>query len=198
MSNFGRRSACALGVLLTCASLDGATLTRQQAEAFERKVEQINSPKRAGAPARRTSVSEDELNSWFAYRAQPVLPEGIANPQLTIASAGRMTAQATVDLDAVGRRRSSGGWLDPWSLLGGRLPLTATGTLQTRDGVGRFSLESATLGGLPLPKIFLQELLSLYTRSDDRPRGVSLDDPFPLPADIRQVEVGPGQAVVVQ
>ncbi|MEQ1758659.1 MAG: hypothetical protein ABL986_10095 [Vicinamibacterales bacterium] len=198
MSNLGRRSACAFGVLLTCASLDGATLTRQHADAFERKVQQINSPKRPGTPARRTPVSEDELNSWFAYRAQPVLPEGITNPQVTITGAGRLTAQATVDLEAVGRRRSTGGWLDPFSLLGGRVPLTATGTLQTRDGVGRFSLESATLGGLPVPKIVLQELLSLYTRSDDKPRGASLDDPFPLPADIRQLEVGRGEAVVVQ
>jgi hypothetical protein len=44
----------------------------------------------------------------------------------------------------------------------------------------------------------LQELLSLYSRSPERPRGVSLDDPFPLPANIRQIDVGRGEAVVVQ
>ncbi len=192
------RSACALTVLLTCASLYGATISRQEAEGFERKVDAINGPKRPGSPPRRTIVTQDEINSWFTFRAQAVLPEGVTTPQVTLAGAGRTTSQATLDLDAIGRRRSSGGWLDPWSFLGGRLPIVVTGTLVAKDGVGRFALESATLGGLPFPKLFLQELLSLYTRTSERPRGVGLDDPFALPAGIRQIEVGRGEAVVVQ
>jgi hypothetical protein len=192
------RSLCALLVTVSCATLDAATVSRQQAEAFERKVEQVRGPRRAGSPLRRTPLTEDEVNSWFTYRSQPHLPDGISSPQLTLVGDGRVTGQATLDLDAIGRRRSSGSWMDPWSLLGGRLPLSVTGTLQTRDGVGRFALESATLGGVPVPKLVLQELLAMYSRSDAHPRGMSLDDPFSLPSNIRQIEVARGEAVVVQ
>lgn len=198
MSYLAERSACVLAVAMTCASLHAATISRQQAETFERKVEQISGRRSPGSQVHRTPVTEDEINSWFAYGAPEVLPEGISNPQLTIVGGGRITGQATMDLEAIGRRRGTGGWLDPWTLLGGRLPITVTGTLQARDGVGRFSFESATLGGLPVPKLVLQELISMYSRSAARPRGVGLDDSFPLPSDIRQIEVGRGEAVVVQ
>ena len=82
--------------------------------------------------------------------------------------------------------------------VGGRVPLNVVGILHTRDGIGRFELQSADVGGVPLPKTLLQELVSYYSRSADNPEGVSLDDTFSLPAKIRQIEVGSGQAVVVQ
>jgi hypothetical protein len=59
-------------------------------------------------------------------------------------------------------------------------------------------MQSASLSGIPLPKSFLQELVTFYSRTPDSPEGIRLDDPFELPASIRQIEIGPGQAVVVQ
>jgi hypothetical protein len=117
---------------------------------------------------------------------------------MTIIGNGRVAGEATVDLDAISKRRASGGTFDPWSLVGGRLPVTVTGILHTRDGRGRFELQSAELSGIPVPKTLLQELVSYYSKSADRPDGVRLDDAFALPANIRQIEVGSGQAVVVQ
>jgi hypothetical protein len=193
-----KRLVCAVAAVLMCAVLEGATISRQQAESFERKVDQISAPQRAPTSPRRTPVTQDEINSWFTFGARPVLPQGVTDPQITMIGGGRMAAQATVDLEAIGRRRSSGGWLDPWTLLGGRLPLAVTGSLETKDGMGRFSIESSTLGGVPIPTGVVQELLSLYSRSPERPSGVRLGDSFPLPLGIRQIEVGPGQAVVVQ
>jgi hypothetical protein len=80
----------------------------------------------------------------------------------------------------------------------GHLPVTATGVLRTSNGVGRFELESATVAGVPIPKFFLQEILSYYSRTPQKPSGISLDDPFALPARIREVRVDPGQAVIIQ
>ncbi len=189
----------ALGLVAVVARVPlGAVVSRQQAEVFERKIEAVMTPRAAASPVRRTPMSEDEINSWFTYNGQPDLPTGIAGPQVALHGEGRFTGRAMLDLDAVGRRRSSGGWLDPWSLLGGRLPIIVTGTLATKNGVGRFMLESATLGGVPMPKLLLQELLTLYTRGAGRPRGFGLDDPFPLPVGIRTIEVGRAAAVVVQ
>jgi len=184
--------------------LRAATVSRQSAEEFAQKIALIQrqadspaSPARAGA--RRTRLTEDELNSWFMYRAQPVLPAGVSQPQVTIFGEGRLAGQAIIDLDAVAKRRSSsGGAFDPLSLIGGKVPVSVSGILHTRDGMARFEVQRAEMSGVPVPVTVLQEVLTYYSRSDERPQGVRLADVFSLPANIRQIEVGEGQAVVVQ
>jgi hypothetical protein len=44
----------------------------------------------------------------------------------------------------------------------------------------------------------LQDIVAYYSRTADDPEGVRLNDSFKLPAQIKQIEVGQGQAVVVQ
>jgi hypothetical protein len=80
----------------------------------------------------------------------------------------------------------------------GKLPVTAAGVLQASNGMGRFELESASLGGLPIPKLLLQEIVSYYSRTSERPDGIRLDDPFPLPSRIREIQVERGQAIIIQ
>lgn len=192
----------AVGIVATAHG--AASISRQQADAFSRKITLIRQQgesatlKSTKAGPKRTAVTESELNSWFAYHSQPLLPDGLTKPTLTIIGNGRVAGEATVDLDAISKRRQSGGAFDPWNLVGGRLPVSVSGILHTGDGRGRFELQSAELSGIPVPKTLLQEIVSYYSRSGDRPSGVRLDDAFELPANIRQIEVGAGQAVVVQ
>ena len=200
MPNSSRWIAALLLGTAALASLQAATVSRQGADAFAEKVALI---RRHGeltdrAPARRTAVTQDEVNSWFAFRAQPHLPNGVTQPEVTIVGEGRLAGQAIVDLDAVAKRRASGGAFDPWALLGGRVPVKVTGILHTRDGMARLEIQSAEVSGVPVPPSLLQELVSFYSRSPERPAGVRLDDTFALPSNIRQIEVGQGQAVVVQ
>jgi len=143
-------------------------------------------------------VTEAELNSWFAFHGQPLIPRGISEPAISILGNGKVSGRAIVDLDAVARKKTTGGMLDPWSYVGGRMPVVVTGVLHTRDGIGRFELETAEVSGVPVPKMLLQELVSYYSRTPDHPNGVSMDAPFELPANIQRIEVGAGQAVVVQ
>ena len=182
------------------ASLHAAVISQQSAESFSQKVARIQrqGETRQGAGTRRTPISEDEVHSWFVHRSQPSLPRGVSQPQLSIVGQGRLSGQAVIDLEAIGRRRSSGGMFDPFSLLGGRVPIAVTGVLHTRDGMGRFEVEEARLAGIPMPSGMLQDLLGYYSRTPERPQGVRLDDPFTLPSGIRQVEIGTGQAVIVQ
>jgi hypothetical protein len=190
--------ALILGVAVLTAA---AAVTPQQADAFARKVAIISQQGTLTArssAARRTPVSESEVNSWFAYRARPLLPVGMTEPQITIIGEGKVSGAATVDLDAVARTKRTGSLIDPWSLLGGRLPVTVSGVLRTQNGQGRFELQQAAVSGVPIPKSVLQELVSYYSKSADDPRGLDLDEPFELPAGIRQIEVGQGQAIVVQ
>jgi hypothetical protein len=49
-----------------------------------------------------------------------------------------------------------------------------------------------------VPNSLLQEMVAYYSRTANDPDGIRLDDPFELPANIRQIEVGQGQAVVIQ
>ena len=182
--------------------LHAATVSRQSAEDFSEKMALIQRQGSAttsqSVGARRTRLTEDELNSWFMFRAQPVLPAGVSQPQITIVGEGRLAGQATIDLDAVSKRRSGGGAFDPLSLIGGKVPVSVSGILHTRDGQARFEVQRAEMSGIPVPVTVLQEVLTYYSRSDERPQGVRLDDVFSLPANIRQIEVGQGQAVVVQ
>jgi hypothetical protein len=177
-----------------------AAPSRQQADLFAKKIAQIQQQgavERASAP-RRTAVTQDELNSWFTYRAEPLLPPGVSKPQIQIVGQGKLAGEVTVDLETLGKRRSTGGTFDPWSYLGGRVPVSLSGTLRTQNGRGRFELESAEVSGVPVPKTILQELLSYYSRTPEDPDGIDLDGAFLLPANIDTIEVGQGQAVVVQ
>jgi hypothetical protein len=176
-----------------------AAASRQQAESLARKITLITQ-RGAAAPrpgASRTEVTEDEINSWFVFRGQQYLPAGVSEPRVSMLGAGTMRGVATVDLEAIGKRKSrGGGMLDLWSYLGGRVPIAVTGTLRAEDGRGRFEIQSAEVGGLPVPKALVQELVSAYTADDSK--SISLDSPFELPARIRSIDVGHGQLTVVQ
>ena len=194
------RDAAICGLILTVTSLEAAALSKQEADLFSRKLAQIvvqgDAAQKPGI--RRTPVTETELNSWFTYSAKPLLPAGVSDPRITMIGNGRVTGQAVVDLDAIAKKKASGGTFDIWNLVGGKVPVNVAGTLRTKDGIGSFDLESADVSGLPLPKSFLQEVVSYYSRTADHPQGVKIDDPFALPASIRQIDVGAGQAVIVQ
>jgi hypothetical protein len=200
------RASTWISLALCCVgfgALQAAGVSEQQADAFTRKMaivtQQGASSVNAGAQgARRTSFSEAELNSWFTYRSQELLPAGVTEARITIVGDGKLKGAATVDLEAISKQRSSGGALDPWTYLGGRLPVTLSGVLRTQNGVGRFDLEEAAVSGVPIPRSVLADIVAYYSRSETTPDGVRLDDGFKLPAKIKQIEVGQGQAVVVQ
>jgi hypothetical protein len=195
----------ALSALIALASITAVAtapkVSPQQADAFARKLAIISAQSTMtarAATARRTSVSEDEVNSWFAYRAQPMLPDGVTQPQLTIIGNGKVAGMVTVDLDAIAKQKRTSGILNPWNLIGGRVPVVVSGVLHTQNGRGQFDVEDATVSGLPVPTSLLQELVSHYSKTAEDPDGFRLADPFELPAHIRQIEVGQGQAVVIQ
>jgi hypothetical protein len=109
-----------------------------------------------------------------------------------------VAAVATVDLDEVRRERKPTSLLDPFYYLSGRVPVGARGLLRSSAGVAQFDLQSADVGGVPVPKIVLQQIVTHYSRSPARPEGLNLDGPFSLPAQIQEIQVERGQAVVVQ
>ena len=188
---------------LACASTLAAQqskLTKQDATRFQTKLAQIEKnaivPQK-GTTARKTQMSDEEVNAYLKFLAGSQVPVGIVEPELHGAGAGRVTGRAMVDLDAV-RTQKKRAWTDPLGYLTGRMPVTASGTLTTANGVGRFSLESAQIQGITIPKSLLQELLSFYSRTAENPAGINMDEPFKLPSAIREITVGQGTATIVQ
>ena len=195
-------AAVVFSLILTAAAVTlhgAATASRQQADSLARKITQITQRGTQAPPtgARRTEVSEDEVNSWFVYRGRPYLPEGVTNPTITMIGDGTMRGAVTVDLESAGKRKSGAGGLDLLSYLG-KVPVAITGTLRAHDGRGQFEMKSAEVAGLPVPKAIVQQLLSMYASSPDDKKPISLDASFDLPAKIRSIDVGRGQLVVVQ
>ena len=195
-----RTAFLAVFLAFTVSAAPGAVESRQAADALSKKIAAITqrgSEQRDGGAPSSVTLTQDELNSWFLFRSAKYLPAGVTKPSVSLIGGGSMRGTATLDLDAVARKRSSNP-LDPLSYVFGRVPVTVTGTLHARNGMGRFDVQSAELASIPIPKTILQELLSYYAASAEQPEGIRLEDPFALPANIQRIDVAPGQMVVVQ
>jgi len=175
--------------------------TKADADSLQLKLNAIL--KRGAATARTarplsTSVSDREFNAYFRFQGAQHLPVGVVNPTLQILDGGRLIGVVSVDLDAV-RKSKERGWTDPLAYMSGMVEARVVGVLRAVEGKGKLDLESATLGGVPVPIALLQELISYYTRTPESPAGFSLDQPFNLPQQIKQVNfVQRGSAVIVQ
>jgi hypothetical protein len=109
-----------------------------------------------------------------------------------------LSGRAVVDIDAVKRQKPPSGILDPMYYLSGQLPVAAEGALAAQGGVARLTLNWVTISGLSVPKFLLQRIVTYYSRTPENPTGLNMDDPYPLPAGIKEIQVQRGQAVVVQ
>lgn len=196
-----RKFALAGWVLLGATGALGAAsqLTQEQGNSLARKIDNIQQ-NAAAAPvrARTTRVSEGEANSYLAFNVRDKIPRGLTSPQLRMIGEGRVAGRVYVDIDEFKRNRQSGGLMDPFSYISGQVPVTARGVLRTKDGTGEFQLFAAELHGVPLPKPLVQELVSYFSRTPERPNGFHLDEPFQLPAKIRAITINTGESLVVQ
>jgi hypothetical protein len=189
-----------LGVAMV--GLQAAGQSPQQAESLARKVALIQAQADVGPRPSRTPISttlsEGEVNAWFAYHAPPLLPEGLTRPRVTIVGDRKVIGTAIVDLDAIARSRASGRTFDLWNLIGGRVPVTVAGLLHADNGWARLEVQEADISGVAVPLRVLEELVQYYSRTPESPAGIRLTDSFELPAGIRQVRLQRGAAVVVQ
>jgi len=197
-----RMPMAAVALLLAGAVLAGSqALSEQEAESMRLKLDAILE-RGTVEPAPRatpltTSISEREVNAYLRFIAREDLPVGLVDPTISIATGGKLGAKAQIDLDAV-RKSKARSSLDPLAYVSGMVEVTLAGKLEASSGRGKFMLASATLGGLAIPQSLVQELVTYFTRTAEKPQGVDLEEPFDLPAGIQQVRTGNGQATVVQ
>lgn len=187
-------------VTLAVVALVGVDAQSPQAQAdatYGKLMSVIEAGETSKGTGRRTVFTQNEMNAYLQYRAQTWLPAGLTNPRLDFVDVNKVATTVVADLDGV-RRKSSGGWFDPTAYLRGKLPVHVVGLLVTQDGQGRFDLQQASVDGIPVPRLFIDELLAFYTSTPEQPAGVRLDQPFELPSAIERIDVRPGQATVVQ
>jgi hypothetical protein len=195
------RSASPLLLLFLAGVAVSATdvLTRQHGDAFAKKVVAVQNHANEGVnKPLATSFTQVETNSYLKYNATELLPTGLTQPEITMHGQNRVSAKAIVDLDIVRQKQSSGGWFDPTSYLTGKLLVTAAGRVITGDGKGRVELESAEVSGVPIPRTFLNQMVNFFTRTEDNPRGSTVDDVFELPAKIKRIDSEQGRFTVHQ
>ena len=175
--------------------------TRAEADAMQTKIERVaaaaETPRPANAPPLRTTFTEREINAYLALEGPAFLPPGIAMPRVRLGDDGRVQARAIVDLDAVRRSRERSAF-DPLNYLTGAVEVVAAGRVEGSGGEGLIRYESATVGGVAVPKTVAQELLRFYTRTPERPGGFAFDEPFDLPAGLRAVSVERSSVTVTQ
>jgi hypothetical protein len=196
-----RSGLTALLALLFAVALDGAVQapSSDDSKRLLLKVDAIVRNGELNQPAPLvTTVTEREVNAYLSFEGREHLPAGLTDPHIAVLPTLSLAGTATVDLDAIRAQRQSRGWLDPLNYLTGKLPVALSGRLEATDGFARFFMENAKVGGVPVPKVVVQELVSYYTKTQANPRGVNLDDPYPLPARVRRIDVRPGEALVKQ
>jgi hypothetical protein len=191
-------SSLFLAGIVVCSAIAAEPVSRRDAARLQAKLDRISKIGGTQAKAASTPITEAELNAYLQYELGDRIPPGVTDPWVSLLDNGRLSGRATVDLQRVGQSRKSGGMLDPYSLLSGTLPLAVNGILKTKNGVGTFAVESASLSGVPIPAWMLQEIVSYYSKSPASPNGVSIEKPFMLPSGIREIQLAKGQAVVVQ
>jgi hypothetical protein len=175
------------------------SLSLEEGDRLQQKIDAIvKNSALSPVPRKKTAVSEAELNSYLNLNLREKVPPALSKAEVNLLGNGGLAGRVYVDIDKFKRQRGTRGLMDPFSYLSGEVPVTARGVLRTREGRGQFQLSSAEIYGVPLPKPVLQELVTFFSRSPERPRGFDLDSPFDLPAKIRELTVTQGQALAVQ
>src|SRR4051812_21676493 len=154
------RTAAPAVISVVCALLAATALhaavnpvSRRDAARLQAKIEKLakNGAGRSPAAPLRTPVTEGELNSYLRYEVPDKLPAGVTEPWVSMLGDNRVTGQAIVDLSQVAQGHKSSGMMDPYNFLTGSLPISAHGILKSKNGVASFSLESASISGVPVP-----------------------------------------------
>ena len=106
------------------------------------------------------------------------MPIGIIDLIIVISNQGKLRGQATVDLEDIARYYRTGGMLDAWAYVGGRVPVTVTGAFSSMDGTGRFEFEAASISGVEVSKSLIQDIVSYLSRTAENPGGFNFDISF--------------------
>ena len=179
----------------TRVSVDRPGRSRAEADALDRKFDDLSARHKAGTVTRGKSVlvTEPELNSYLNLSPSAKLPRGLSDVAVRLET-GRIHATGVLDLDQVRDKMPNLSPLSPLYWLSGRVPVLLRGKIANDDGFASVEWEDVRVGNVPVPISLLHQIVSSTTKSEDRPDGFDIRAPFALPYSLRQVRIEPGRA----
>ncbi len=148
-------------------------------------------PDRRGGPV---TLTQEEIESFFALSKVPKIPPGISGIRFEI-HPGKQHATAIVDFDKymAASKRPMNPLLELF--LRGKRTITVEGVaLSPGDGMGQYHLDFASLDDFTVQGGTIQFLLKWFVLT--RYPKAEMDKPFVLPSNIRKVEVQEGRIVI--
>ena len=177
------------------AAANPAPHSRTEADALDRKFEDLNERHKSGKVARGKSVlvTESELNSYLNLSLGEKMPRGFSDVAVRLETE-RIQATGVLDLEKVRDKMPNLNPFSPLHWLSGRVPVLLRGRVVNDDGFASIEWEDVRVGNVPVPVSLLHQIVSSTTKSDEHPAGFDIRAPFPLPYSVRQVRVQPGRA----
>jgi hypothetical protein len=170
-----------------------------EAQSLVEKLNAIERRSKLGRPPRQDPVvvSEAELNSYLNLSLGPKMPKGLSAVVVRF-DRDRLMARGLLDLNQVQGQLPTPGGLGPMlGLLSGRVPVDASGRLQSAaEGFGAFEVEAVHLSSFPVPLSVLEQLVVSATKSAENPQGFDIHSPFRLPYAMKRVRLQPGRALL--
>jgi hypothetical protein len=199
-----RAAVCSLVAVLSAplahgaqrsASANPAAYSRADADALDRKFDDLSERHKAGKVARGKSVlvTEHELNSYLNLSPSVKMPRGLSDVLVRLESE-RIHATGLLDLEKVRDKMPNLSPLSPLYWLSGQVGVLLRGRILNDDGFASVEWEDVRVGNVPVPISLLHQIVSSTTKSDDHPSGFDIRAPFALPYSMRQVRIQPGRA----
>jgi hypothetical protein len=155
---------------------------------------QANAEKPAGHRGEPITLSQEEIDSFFALSKVPKIPEGVSGIHIDI-HPGKQHATAVVDFDKY--RAASKRPMNPLVelFLRGKRTINVEGQgISPAEGMGQYHLDFASLDDFTVQGSTIQFLLKWFVLP--RYPKAEMDKPFVLPSNIHKVEVLEGRIVI--
>jgi hypothetical protein len=137
-------------------------------------------------------LMEDDVNSWLDLVIQGRDQYGVKEVQVDFLGGNRINGTAEIDMDKVSLEGYSAQLFK--NFLTGVQKVNVTGLLECENGKGQFSVEEASLNGVNVPAVLVEQILSYV--STRQPPNVDITEPFNLPSDVRSVKVLEDRVVI--
>jgi hypothetical protein len=148
-------------------------------------------PDQRGGPV---TLTQEEIESFFALSKVPKIPEGISGIHFEI-HPGKQHATAIVDFDkyTAASKRPMNPLVELF--LRGKRTINVQGSaLSPGDGIGQYHLDFASLDDFTVQGNTIQFILKWFVLT--RYPKAEMDKPFVLPSNVRKVDVQERQIVV--
>jgi hypothetical protein len=167
--------------------------SRQEAASFARKISELAESEK-NPSARRIEFREGELDAYVQYELSSLFPKGLKQVDLQLRQ-DSIAASSLINFDEI---ETSANGQNPLisALFRGEHTLDVVALIRTHNGTGTYEITNVLLDQREIPKPLVNLLIRRYITP--KYPAAKPETPFPLPYNIKKVDLLPGKAVVHQ